>query len=336
VFARNSGKRENGRLQRILIIFEARVPNPEPENGVKGCRPILDFWHSLSDKSMRASDRGKKLHDFYLNGLPGYRVGPVVDIAHYTFGTGQIRTNQLLMLSTQFDISWTLREFKTVVGSDGKLRIVPDTAKTSPGNDLFRCGSADPRVASLTLNIRAQIGRLLGLAGRAKGVGDINSIGFSLPGTGENAFEGDQWNEQRAKLGDISAAFLGCNSQTMPNPVPMPNPVLSKSIQEALTAAGSDLTPTNIVNRIRTQTCAGCHHYSGNTCGTNELDCYPDDLGGGVVWPPKKGNMDFTHISERDMDLRHLGSGDRYAISNAAETFLVFREEFMKRALGLP
>jgi hypothetical protein len=329
VFARNSGKRETGGLKRILIIFEARVPNPEPENGVKGCRPILDFWHSLSDKSMSASDRGKKLHDFYLNGLPAYRVGPVVDIAHYTFGTGQIRTNQLLfLLLSQFDFTWTLREFRTVVGSDGKLRIVPDTAKTSPGNDLFRCGSVDPRVASLTLNIRAQIGRLLGLAGQAKGAGDINSIGFSLPGTGENAFEGDQWNQDRAKLGDISAAFLGCDNRTMPNPA------LSKSIQDALTAAGSPLTPTNIVNRIRTQTCVGCHHYSGGTCGSNELNCYPDDLGGGLAWPPKWANMDFTHVSEREV--QNPGSGDRYAISNAAEKFLEFREEFMKRALGLP
>jgi len=48
----------------------------------------------LSDKSISAPARGKLLHDFYLKGLPSYHVGPVVDIAHYTFGTGQIRTNQ--------------------------------------------------------------------------------------------------------------------------------------------------------------------------------------------------------------------------------------------------
>src|SRR5262249_32759893 len=106
VFARNSGKAEPGVQHRILINFEARVPNPEPTNGVQGCHPILDFWHGLSDPSISASDRGKKLHDFYLNGLPGDHIGPVVDIAHYTFGTGQIRTNQFLP-SGGVDFSWT-------------------------------------------------------------------------------------------------------------------------------------------------------------------------------------------------------------------------------------
>jgi hypothetical protein len=343
VFARNSGKPKdsiNGAASsknRNLINFEARVPNPEPANGVKGCRPILDFWHGLSDKSIGASERGKLLHDFYLKGLPSHRVGPVVDIAHYTFGTGQIRTNQFLHNdidspgSHPFD--WTLREFKAVVGSDGRLRIVPDTVKTSPGNGLFRSGSVDPRVASLTLNIRAQIGRLLGQAAGPEGVRDINSIGFSISGTVENAFEGDECD---GDLGDVSAAFLGdfVNGK-------MPNAALSASIQDALTAAGSPLTPTNIVNRIRTQTCAGCHHYSGNP---NFPGISPDDLGGEASWPKKADGdaehrpMDFTHVSEREDDLQQaiVGNGKRYAISSAVEAFLVYREAFMKKALGLP
>jgi hypothetical protein len=335
VFARNSGKRDSEKnisaFNRNLIIFEARVPNPEPANGVRGCRPILDFWHRLSDKAIGASARGKLLHDFYLKGLPRYHVGPVVDIAHYTFGTGQIRTNQFLHNDSGPDapFDWTLREFKAVVQSDGRLRIVPDTAKTSPGNDLFRSGSVDPRVFSLALDIRAQIGRLLGAAGPANGAGDINSIGFSLSNTGVNAFEGDESDLDRVKLGDVSAAF-------------MPNPVLSATIQDALNAAGSDLTPTNVVNRIRTQTCAGCHHYSGNP-----YDGPGADLGGGAVWPDKAAQvnedpehpaMDFTHVSERDRDLQPavVGRGKRYAISRAVEVFLVYREAFMKKALGLP
>jgi hypothetical protein len=335
VFARNSGKRDSEKnvseWNRNLIIFEARVPNPEPTAGVRGCRPILDFWHRLSDKTIGASARGKLLRDFYLKGLPRYHVGPVVDIAHYTFGAGQIRTNQFLHNDSGADapFDWTLREFKAVVQSDGRLRIVPDTVKNSPGNDLFRSGSVDPRVASLALDIRAQIGRLLGAAGPANGAGDINSIGFSLSTAGASAFEGDESDPDRVKLGDVSAAF-------------MPNPVLSATIQDALNAAGSNLTPLNVVNRIRTQTCAGCHHYSGNS-----YDGPSADLGAGAVWPDKAAQlnedpehpaMDFTHVSERDRDLQPaiVGRGKRYAISRAAEVFLDYREAFMKNALGLP
>jgi hypothetical protein len=227
---------------------------------------------------------------------------------------------------------WTLREFKTTIGTDGRLRIVPDTVKSTPGNDLFRNGSLDPRVASLTLDIRAQLGKILGAAGPAKGGRDINSIGFSLSATFANAFESDEWDGDRIELGDISAAFLGGVNGTTPNPV------LSASIQDALGRAGSMLTPTNVVNRIRTQTCAGCHHYSGKPS-----DGPAADLGGGAIWPDKAPGdgdhppMDFTHVSERDDDLRPaiVGAGKRYAISSAADTFLVFREAFMKQALGL-
>ena len=164
---------------------------------------------------------------------------------------------------------------------------------------------------------------------REEGIGDINSIGFAVSAATTNAFESDEKNGDRVKLGDVSAAFLGSANGTTPNPA------LSASIQDALDAAGSSLNPTNIVNRIRTQTCAGCHHYSGNP-----NDGAAADLGGGAVWPEDSTHpkMDFTQESERDDDLQAaiVGTGKRYAISSAVDAFLVFRESFMKKALGLP
>jgi hypothetical protein len=157
---------------------------------------------------------------------------------------------------------------------------------------------------------------------------DINSIGFAVSAATTNAFESDEKNGDRVKLGDVSAAFLGSANGTTPNPA------LSASIQDALNASGSSLNPTNIVNRIRTQTCAGCHHYSGNP-----NDGAAADLGGGAVWPDKADpKMDFTQESERDDDLQAaiVGTGKRYAISSAVDAFLLFRESFMKKALGLP
>jgi hypothetical protein len=322
VFARNSGRvpppppPANGNLlNRNLIIFEARVPNPAPHQGIKGCRPILDFWHSLSEKSMTAVDRGKKLHDFYLKGLPEHHVDPIVSIAHYTFGSGQIRTNQFMDApnsSPTFD--WTLREFKTF-RTNGTLVIIPDSVKSNPGNNLFLATSTDVRIGALNQTLRAQMKKILG-DGK---LSDVNTIAFSTSGHGINSFESD---EKENEFGDILAAYAPGNVE---------NTQLKKNIQDSLTLLGSSVTPLNVIKRVRTQTCAGCHKYSnGDT-----------DLGGGAKWPDKDTpthTMLFTQESEVEADqvAAVSGTGKRYAISKAVECFLDAREVFMRKALSLP
>jgi hypothetical protein len=86
-----------------LLIFEAVLPNPTPDLGLEGCRPVAEFWANLStidDPNVRAT----ALADFYFTGLPGFP--PVVTIEHYV--TGQIRTNMFI------EPLWQLREFKLV------------------------------------------------------------------------------------------------------------------------------------------------------------------------------------------------------------------------------
>jgi hypothetical protein len=323
VFARNSGRSDP--LNRNLIIFEARVPNPKPADGLNGCRPILDFWHGLSDPMIGAADRGGRLRDFYLNGLPAAGVGPIVHVDHYTFGTGQIRTNQFMLndADPRFPIppfDWTLREFKTFK-TNGTLIITPDSVKTNPGNLLFAAGTTDVRVGSLNQDIRAQMKGILGGAGPAGGVDDVNSIGFQATGQGVNAFESDESNPD---LGDIATAYAPGGTE---------NPGLRSNIQSILNVAAPTLTPLNVVNRLRTQTCAGCHQYSDNDHG----------LGGKAVWPNKRAGdathprMPFTQESERTADLQPavVGGGKRYAISSTTECLIDFREVFMKKALGL-
>ncbi len=329
VFARNSGKLDA--VNRNLIIFEARVPNPEPPAGPKGCREIVEFWHSLSDPSMTAAERGKKLHDFYLKGLPGEHVAAVVKIGNYTFGSGQIRTNQFMLNSENsapggpHPKDWTLREFKALA-KNGTLVIVPDSVKTNPGNPLFAAGETDPRVGSLNQTIRPQMKKILG-GGASAGVEDVNAIAFFTPGKGINSFESD---EKEPDLGDIVAKYAPGGAE---------NPQLKTNIQETLNLAGSTLTPLNVINRIRTQTCAGCHVFSDND----------DQLGGKAIWPDKTNGktdgvmthqpMRFTQESELNIDLQDAIADRkpkmRYAISSAVECFLDFREAFMKKALGL-
>jgi hypothetical protein len=323
IFARNSGRLD--KFNRNLIIFEARVPNPKRADGLSGCRPILEFWHGLSDRSISAAERGQRLRKFYLNGLPGYGVGPVVDVAHYTFGTGQIRTNQFMLNDTDPRFpnpprDWTLREFKTLL-QNGTLVIVPDSVKTNPGNSLFGAGSNDLRIGALNQDIRSQMKNILGGAGPGKGIDDVNSIGFQIMGLGVNAFESD---ETHPELGDIITAYA---------PGGVENPVIQSNIEASLSLVGSELTSLNVAHRLRTQTCAGCHQYSN----------YDDQLGGRAIWPNKTDGdathpkMQFTQESERTADLQPAIVGDkkRYAISSTVECLLDYREVFMKTALGL-
>ena len=121
VFAKNSGFTQEGTGDRNLIIFEALVPNPSPDPRgeptpdkpfanpfarLEGCRPIVEFWLNLSNTDMTTADRGRALHDFFLNGLPKDAIarmpkndiGPIVNTRHYAGGpaSGQIRTNQFM------------------------------------------------------------------------------------------------------------------------------------------------------------------------------------------------------------------------------------------------
>ena len=323
VFARNSGRSDP--LNRNLIIFEARVPNPKPADGLNGCRPILEFWHGLSDETVNAVERGKRLHDFYMSGLPASNVGPIVDVAHYTFGTGQIRTNQFMLNDKDVRLptppfDWSLREFKTFL-NNGTLTIIPDSVKSNPGNDLFAAGSIDIRVGALNQDIRAQMKSLLGGAGPEKGVDDVNSIGFGTSGQGVNSFESD---ESDAVHGNVLTAYAPGGKE---------NPLIQTNIAGSLSLLHSPLTTLNVVSRLRTQTCAGCHEFSNGDHGLGGKAFWPDKSTGDSTHP----SMHFTQQSERTADLQPaiVGGGKRYAISLTVECLLDFREAFMKKGLGI-
>jgi hypothetical protein len=353
VFARNSGQTDP--LNRNLIIFEARVANPKPtpespaDVAPIGCLPILDFWHSLSDPQMSAEDRGSKLRDFYLNGklTATTSINPVVDIANYSFGTGQIRTNQFMLNSDPKPpappIDWTLREFKALQ-INGTLIITPDTVKANPGPDLFAVGTTDLRESALTQSIRSQMKSILGLTG--SGLADDNSIGFSISGEGVNAFESDEKGlATDPAIGDIMVKFDPGNI------VPLSRTdAFVTNIQSSLATAlpATNLTSVNVVDRIRTQTCSGCHQFSDSS-----VDLI--GLGGGAVWPNKRAGdltgatdltnhppMPFTQESEILTNLREAISasangkkGKRWAISTTVECLLDHREKLMDQALGL-
>jgi hypothetical protein len=257
VFARRSGI-SDGR-QRNFIIFEAVLPNPRPEIGLEGCRPVQTFWQDLAQADRTPAERASALHGFYIDGLTGFR--PVVHIENYGAATrrvtGQIRTNQFLQPN------WNLREFKLSrtcsAGTCTALRFVPVTVKTNPPALLFASTSSHAKKGAFDAFFPSVVSTLAS--------GNVNTFSMGVPNE-LNAFE----SEAQGLVTDYGAAF-GTDQNA-----------LRTAIQTELSALGSALTPDHIVARAQALSCAGCHELSNGA-----------DLGGGMTFPR---SLNFTHVRE--------------------------------------
>jgi hypothetical protein len=375
-------------FNRNLISFEFRLknPNPKPQKpGVpQGCLPILQFWYGLSDITLTGAKRGELLKAYFMDGTmttpSGQPLGTlpwkVVDIWNLSFGLGQIRTNQFLntvtvrppVPPTQYNggtpgstnvqpNDWVLREFRTLIVGE-KVLIVPDSTKTVPDSSLFANGTNDDRVKILLDAIRDQASDLLGgkVNSQYSNLADINSIKFSMLKPGANAFQSDEGppvpcsgpSSCAPGQGNIVSAF-GSNNTNM-----------TTDIDDDLIAVNSPtgILASNVVDRIRTQTCAGCHQFSDTKLGPVGFDDQ-NGLGGNAHWPTKACGdyaptcttpgflldaarphppMQFTQVSEVILtpSIADQGKEWRYAISSTVECMLDFREKFMEQSLGLP
>ncbi|HWL86954.1 MAG TPA: hypothetical protein VNO21_14190 [Polyangiaceae bacterium] len=258
VFGKNSGKAQI--FDRMLLIFEAVMPNPNPSAGIAGCRAVPQFWADLSSDD-DASSRASRLQDFYFKGLPGFE--PVVAAAHYGIGggtdTGQIRAN--MFMNAVGGQNWQLREFRLTHAVDATTSVTSLVAQNTfvqvnPFGGLFTADGDSNAFQSAFLN---QVGPLAS--------NDLNTIGMTTDAV-HNAGQSDEQNQSNDYANQAQN-----------------NAALHKAITDKLAQIGRpDLTSTNVVERATTQSCAGCHQISPGR-----------SLGGGLTWPASNG---FTQITE--------------------------------------
>ena len=328
---------------RNLIIFEGGLPNPRPDLGLEGCRPVAEHVARLS--TLDAAARAAELEGFFFEGLPGFE--PVVAPSHYNGAMGHIRSNQFIAAETE---AWTLKDFMVLEGEDG-ARIVPLPVVNSPFVELFDAASTDPRAAAFREHFVTQIPSLA--------MPDMERFFMQipaefLPGESISSFTGLQINplEESSQADYLRTFNTGAETDDS----------FRVAIQEELTALGSSLTPEHIVKRALTQSCAGCHQISGGALiqiGPPPDGQPPDgqpggpppggpppplvgdverrDLGDGLQWSTSLG---FVHVSEEEF-LREPGedAGDRYLISAALkERFLPHRKQVLEQFLagGVP
>lgn len=285
--------------QRNFMIFESVLPNPHPELGLEGCRPVAEFWAGLSSEADPAA-RADKLETFYFSGLPGFEPAVSMNLLGNNPGSlGQVRTNQFLQGGPNAPrIPWMMREFKLVRDCTSQpectLKFVPATVKTNPFGGLFNPASTDPRAADFRSHFVTQVA---GLA-----LNDLNRFNYAVPDT----FNAAQDDSQTPGVADDYLAQFG----------PGPS-AFHQAIGAELARVGSTLTPRDVVARAQALSCGGCHH-RGNGA----------PMGGGLTWP---ASTNFVHSTETD----DPQDPSRFAISPALRNqFLPFRKTVLENFLN--
>lgn len=228
IFANTSGPGSKG-FGRTFMIVEAQIPNPSPELGILGCRPLAQFWldqDSIDDPKLR----GARLRQAFLSGgAPGLEGFPAFYTAeNLTVGSGQIRTNV-------FDDSpWTLREFKLAREPNGNLSAVPFPVAESPHGALWNENSPLPQGEACRASFLNALEGVL--------TSDLSLMSFVVDSACKDAESQNDFSQDYA-----SQLF---NS-----------PRFQKEIQAKLDAVGSKLTPFEVANRARfAGSCIGCHN----------------------------------------------------------------------------
>ncbi|APR83417.1 Hypothetical protein A7982_08766 [Minicystis rosea] len=256
------------------IILEGQLPNPHPECGIEACRPVAEFWQSLSSAPDEAT-LGTRLRKFYYEGIHGF--SPVIHPQSYGFDAGggrygasggQIRINTITS-------SWQLREFhlarsSTLIKNGNKLFAQPVTVKNNPFGDLFKFTSTRPEAGPFQ-SFFVNGGEIASLAAT-----NVNNVAMATD---------DQFNagQSTSVSNPINDYVLSLNAGGAGNPfVQSIDAELHNLFCAPGTACTPPLNPQHIAERATSQSCAGCHQNSNGR-----------DLGNGMTWPNSLG---FLHV----------------------------------------
>ncbi|MCA9655559.1 MAG: hypothetical protein KC501_36925 [Myxococcales bacterium] len=327
---------------RMFTIFEAQIPNPDPACGIDACKPVQDFWASLSDIDDPAV-RADELRMAYMDGHPDLQAagfGPFLSKDNLTFGTGQIRTNNF------DDFPWTLREFKAIAIEQA---VVKDPILVE-----------EPAMPAVEMEIQMGLADASDPAGaQAQPLPQPSTVAVlrvvPVP-VAANPF-GGLWNDNLALPHSVACqdALVATVQHLMtddPNLMAVSVPLeclaaespdasvqqyhqrlaagstgpgsLQQRIQDEILALdpGSSLTPANIARRAAfAGGCIGCHQQTNGA-----------DLGNGVVAP---SSAFFVHTLETQFESCGDGNTNCFVISDALkDTFLPHREEVMETFLN--
>lgn len=257
---------------RAFLIFEAVIPNPRPEAGLEGCRPLQTFWAGLSAIDDPAA-RGAKLVQAYTTGEPSLLAAgfkPFMTFENFGSDKGRVRTevfggNRPL---------WAFRELRLNAGGSATAMPVAQSLPVAMFKDPHPVNGPHPKAALCQSQLLESLGTLLSP--------NINAMTVDLA---PECFNGESTNSDARFESSITSPA-------------------QKAFADALVARARTLAPqasltaTQIAARAQfAGTCIGCHQRNDETASR--------DLGQGLTLPvvtlePEDSldEVDFTMIND--------------------------------------
>lgn len=278
----------------LHFIFEAVLPNPAPEKGVAGCRPVAQFWADLSRINSMA-ERRARLDGFFFTGLPGF--APVIRPEHYSKATGGgVRSFHWTGTAGGNPQFYQFRLEKTCDGAGCRLLMEPDVLQNTPLGKLFDARIGTPEGRRFRDNFIEQVKTLA--------IADVNRFFMDVPREFLMA-ESDPLDGLPNYIFHIPY-FTGLIS--------VEGQEFDRRISAELKRIESTFKPFDIIVRASSQTCFGCHVTTG----------------GALPFP--QPFISFQHVSERLEEQGE--AGQRYSISPAMrDVFIPHRMKILQEFL---
>ncbi|HEV7265742.1 MAG TPA: hypothetical protein VGN83_12595 [Falsiroseomonas sp.] len=330
-------------IDRLLVIFEARVENPDPTAGAAGCRPIADFWDGLRGKTGRELTRA--LEQFYFNGDTNSDDQPdlvyatdengdgeedrrgVIHARHLGLGLGQVRGNLFVTAGDPIANPWQLREWRVAASVGGAPVFEAMPVGSNPIPALYNAGQppeGEPSPAAAFEALRAAFGDTF-----------VETTVSRLTAFDRAALvPGGQQVTMDRLLNDMGAGFerrfdaFASVSQTLqddPTEIARTGTLpgrLQARLAEFVLTERCGITPEHLLNRAGAMSCGGCHQFSSNRPIAQGIN-WPTTRPTGA--PPGAPQFDFVHIDEAGQ------------LSPALEErFLPQRRRHLEELLGVP
>jgi hypothetical protein len=289
--------------QRLFVIFEAAVDNPDPSNAKSGCQRVADFWGRL--QFVPRTELPDRLRDFYYRGDLDDGEPPITRVLHNQhFGVpfGQVRGNLFL---TEPEgpgvIPWMLREWRTFPSAQSTTSFIPDTVKSNPNFEFYRDEAISVGANGRTqafIDLRAEFQNHFVVSH----IRELLDVDLDAALSGQQPKPDDIFNRLSAAFDNKFNDFESISqpTETFDGDVVKGSDDLKKQIDREIQKynlpTGWKITPDNILARAEALSCGGCHHLSeGKSMGAAFDPNDPQAPAKEVLWPQA---LAFTHINE--------------------------------------